>query len=357
MDRTRSSSAKPFARVGLFRGVLAGIALATALGAGESPKKAAPRANSAAPASASASDEVAAVVNGETIMLSELVARLDEAGVPAERREEAAPDMLDTLIDNTLLVQYLRARKVPYDAKAVEAEIAQMRAEAAKQGKKFSDALALFGLTESKLRAQQVALVQWPVHLKQQVSEKALADYLAKHRDDFDGSQVRASHILVEVPAGAAPAARAAARAKIDKIRKDVTPANFARTAAKVSDCPSKAQGGDVGFFPRRGKMTEPFAAAAFALKPGAISGVVESEFGYHLILVTERKPGNPVKLDEVRAQVLAQVGEELKDAIIAQQRKLAKIEIAPGVPDAPPAPKAAEPKPVATKKPATTKR
>ena len=283
-----------------------------------------------------AADEVAAIVNGERIMLAELLARLNELGVLPEKREEAAGDVLDGLIDNALIVQYLAAQKVPYDAKSVDAEMSELRAEVEKEGEKLSEALARVGMNEQKLRDTVIAQARWQNYLKQRVKDKELADYVAKNREVFDGSQVRASHILVEVAADANAAARAAAKAEIERIRKELTAGlAFADAAQKYSACPSKDQGGDVGWFPRRGKMVEPFAKAAFALKEGETSGTVETEFGYHLIKVTERKPGQPIKLDdpETRQQVLEEYGEQLKETIVAQQRKTAKIEIAPNTP------------------------
>jgi parvulin-like peptidyl-prolyl isomerase len=160
---------------------------------------------------------------------------------------------------------------------------------------------------------------------------------------------VRASHILIEVAPDADEKPRAAAKAKAESIRKEVSSGlNFAEAATKYSDCPSKAQGGDVDFFPRREKMVEPFAKAAFALKVGQMSNVVETEFGYHVILVTGRKPGTRTKLDDpaMRKDLLEAVGDVMKEEIVAKQRKLAKIEIAPGVqpPEQPKAKTATQP-------------
>ena len=305
--------------------------------AAQSPKKHATKSSTAdSTAAAKAPDEVAAVVNGERIMLSELLARLTELGVPEEKRETAADDVLAGIIDNALLVQYLAAQKIAYDSKAVDAELAELRADLEKQGEKLSDALARFGMNEHKLREQVIAQVRWQNYLKQRIGDKELTDYAAKNREVFDGSEVRASHILVEVPSDADAGARSAAKAKIERLRKELAGGlAFAEAARKYSDCPSKDEGGDVGWFPRRGKMVESFAKAAFALKAGETSGTVETEFGYHLIKVTERKPGQPIKLDdpEIRQVVLEEYGEQLKETIVAQQRKSATIEIAPNTP------------------------
>jgi parvulin-like peptidyl-prolyl isomerase len=289
------------------------------------------------PPSAKQTDEnpVVAIVNGERIMLSELLGRLNELNVLPEKREDVAGGVLDGMIDNALLVQFLAAQKIAFDAKAVDAQIAEVKAEYDKAGVKIADALAQLGLTEAKLRASVVAEAQWQNYLKKNVTDKQLADYFAKYPEYYDGSEVRASHVLVEVAPDADEKIRTAARGKAESIRKEIAGGLvFAEAAKKYSDCPSKEKGGDVDFFTRREKMVEPFAKAAFALKIGQVSSVVETEFGYHIILVTGRKPATRTKLDDpaLRKELLEAVGDVLKDEIVAKQRKVAKIEIAPGV-------------------------
>jgi parvulin-like peptidyl-prolyl isomerase len=312
-------------------------------------KPAATKPAASAPATQPKENPVVAVVNGEQVMLSELLGRLNELNVIPEKREEVAAGVLDGIIDNALLVQFLAAQKVAYDTKAVDAQIAEAKAEYEKEGIKFADGLAQLGLTEQKLRASVIAEVRWQNYLTKNVTDKQLADYFAKYPEYFDGTEVRASHILVEVAPDVDEKTRAAAKEKVEKIRKEIVGGlRFPEAAQKYSDCPSKEKGGDVDFFPRRDKMVEPFAKVAFALKIFQLSNVVETEFGYHLVIVTERKPGTRTKLDDpaLRKDLLESVGDVLKEEIVAKQRKVAKIEIAPGVqpPDQPKAKTATQP-------------
>ena len=76
--------------------------------------------------------------------------------------------------------------------------------------------------------------------------------------------------------------------------------------------------------------MVEPFAKAAFELKPFQMSDVVATEFGYHLILVTAKKPGTPKKFEEVKEDVKLLYAMKLREAVLAQMKPKAKIEIAP---------------------------
>jgi len=116
----------------------------------------------------------------------------------------------------------------------------------------------------------------------------------------------RASHILVKAEKSGPAAAREAAKAKAEKLLAEVkkNPASFADLARKNSDDPGSAEkGGDLDFF-GRGAMVKPFEDAAFGLKQGEISGVVESDFGYHIIQLTGARGGEKKSFDQVRAEI-----------------------------------------------------
>jgi parvulin-like peptidyl-prolyl isomerase len=104
----------------------------------------------------------------------------------------------------------------------------------------------------------------------------------------------------------------------------------FAEAAVKNSTCPSAKDGGDLGSFPRAGAMVEPFARAAFALKPYQMSDPVATEFGYHLILAIEYKPGKEVKFEDKNVKAFVQdiYGERLRDAVLTAYKAKSKIEI-----------------------------
>jgi peptidyl-prolyl cis-trans isomerase D len=120
--------------------------------------------------------------------------------------------------------------------------------------------------------------------------------------------QIRASHILITVPKNASDADRAKAKDKAQQILAQVRahPEQFADLAKQDSQDPGSAdKGGDLGWF-GRGAMVKPFEDAAFALKPNQISDLVQSDFGYHIIKVTDAKPAGTKSFDEVKASILA---------------------------------------------------
>ena len=146
------------------------------------------------------------------------------------------------------------------------------------------------------------------------VSEAELkAAYDARVSQYRQEEQRRASHILIQAAADAKPEDRQAARKKAEEILAEVrkSPARFAELAKKYSqDTGSAERGGDLGLF-GRGMMVKPFEDAAFKLKENEISDVVESDFGYHIIRLTGIQPGKTRTLDEVRAELSAELARQ----------------------------------------------
>lgn len=126
--------------------------------------------------------------------------------------------------------------------------------------------------------------------------------------------QRRASHILIAARKDASDANKAAAKAQAEQILAQVreNPRSFAQLAKTYSQDPgSAANGGDLGFF-GKGSMVKPFEDAAFKLKQGEISDLVQSDFGYHIITVTAIKPAVPRSLQEVRNEIAADIRKQL---------------------------------------------
>jgi peptidyl-prolyl cis-trans isomerase C len=149
-------------------------------------------------------------------------------------------------------------------------------------------------------------LIEDEIASKVAVKPEQVTDFYAKNPDQFkQGESVRASHILISVPKGADAATKAQARDKAEQVLKEVKGGgDFAALAKQHSADPgSAAKGGDLGFF-QQGQMVGPFNDAAFSLAPGAISDLVETDFGFHIIKVAEKKEGRTIPLEEVRPQV-----------------------------------------------------
>ena len=158
-----------------------------------------------------------------------------------------------------------------------------------------------------RVRVEYLVLSAEALAKEAQVSEEELQKTYAVAGPRYRiGEQRRASHILIQVPETAPETERAAARKKAEDLLAELkrAPDRFAELAKTQSqDTGSAAKGGDLGLF-GRGMMVKPFEEAAFALNAGEMSGIVESEFGLHIIRVTEVQPERARPLEEVRKEL-----------------------------------------------------
>jgi len=303
----------------------------------------------AATAPAPAASAVAAKVNG-TVITQMALDRALERFAP-DKRDESRDEVLSELIDTELVDQFLVQGKLMATPAEITARVEEMRAEAKSQNKTLEEVLTSLKLAPGELDKHVAAEIRWEKYLNAQATDVALKALFQSDPALFDGSTVRARHILLASGEDAAQnqaakqrllqikaavdqaAQKAAAAVTTDKLaaeqkRQETVDETFTAYAKQYSTCPSKAQGGDVGWFARDGSMVEQFAKVAFAQKPGTISDVVETPFGYHLILTVDKKAGKDVKFEDVKDDVKEAYGERLRDQVAAHMRRTAKLEI-----------------------------
>jgi peptidyl-prolyl cis-trans isomerase D len=157
---------------------------------------------------------------------------------------------------------------------------------------------------------------------KAEVSKEDVRKYYDEHLNDFGTPEERhAAHILITVNAAAPQAEQDAAKAKAELLLQQAknNPAGFDDLARKNSqDTGSAANGGDLGFF-GRGMMVKPFDDVAFALKAGEISGLVKSDFGYHIIKLIAVKPSRAMPFDEARAGIVTKLRQQKASDMFAE--------------------------------------
>jgi len=291
----------------------------------------------------------AATVNGQSIPESMVQRALKR--VPPNEQAKARAEILDFLIDNMLIEQYLVQQKIVIEPKEVDARLGEIQAEMQKHKQDFSKMLQDFSLSEAELKSQIMADLRWEKFAMTRATEPTLKDMFDKNLDMFDGTMVRARHILL------APA-NDSNKAALQSIRKEILsagdaalaklPANtdplsreqartkaledaFIQAAEKHSNCPSKRQGGDISWFPRIGSMVEPFAKVAFAMKPYEVSDIVVTpQFGVHLIMVIGRKPGQPVTFEKLKEEVRDVYCAQMRESMCSQLRQASKIVVTP---------------------------
>jgi peptidyl-prolyl cis-trans isomerase C len=289
--------------------------------------------------------DVVARVNGEAINKADLenaVKGLEgRAGgpVPADQRDRVYRGVLDDMIAYRLLVQEVKARKIIVPESDIDAQIAQIRSQFQTDAQ-FQQALTMQKMTLAAVRDDARSelgvgkLVETEIAGKIAVTPEAVTDFYQKNQDKFQqGARVRASHILIAVPETADAAAKQQAKTKAEAVLKDLKGGkDFAAAAKESSQDPGSApSGGDLGFF-EQGQMVPPFEQAAFALKPGAMSELVESPFGFHIIKVAEKQDARVVPLEEAKPKIdeflSSQNRQTQTQAFVSTLKAKAKIEI-----------------------------
>jgi peptidyl-prolyl cis-trans isomerase D len=167
-------------------------------------------------------------------------------------------------------------------------------------------------LVPEQVKAEYVVFDPSVVESQVSVSDAEVADYYNKNQKRFTTDEKRsASHILITVKKGASPAETAAAKAKAEAVLAEVrkAPGQFAAIAKKESQDPGSAElGGDLGTVARGAFPAKEVEDAIYQLKEGENSGLVQSEFGYHIIKVTSVKPASQKSLEEAKPEIAAEL-------------------------------------------------
>ncbi len=287
---------------------------------------------------------VVARVNGENISRSDferavkiLEARAGQP-VPAERRDEILRSVLDQLVTYHVLAQEAHKRHLEATDAEVQQRMAQVRQQFPNE-QAFATALKQRGM-DPKLFEQDTRnditvgkLMESEAATATLVGEQDAKEFYDKNPDRFKQPEsVRASHIFKRIPPGTDAAGKAKIRASLEPVLKQVKAGgDFAELAKKNSEDGSAKEGGDLNYF-GPGQMVPEFEKVAFAMKPGDISDIVESQFGFHIIKVTDKRPARTIPFAEVKGQIAdflkQQRQQEKANALVEQLKAKSKIEI-----------------------------
>jgi peptidyl-prolyl cis-trans isomerase C len=306
---------------------------------GKEPGKAAP-AQKKEPAAAtkespSTGKNSVAVVNGVVISKAEMDKELQRCQkqvtasgqeIKPEQLTEVKKGILQSLISREVLYQESQKRGV----KATDAEVDQKLKELQSgfpSDAEYKAALQQMNLTEAELRSQLTRqmtikkLVDLEVMDKITISDEDAKAFYEGNPERFKvPEQVRASHILIKVEPKASDEDKAKARQELVIIQERIKKGeDFAALAKELSKDPGSAsRGGDLNFF-QRGQMVGPFDKVAFELKPGEVSDIVETQFGYHLIKVTDKKAAGTMSYDEVKDRIMQFLKQEKTNSMANQ--------------------------------------
>ena len=279
---------------------------------------------------------VVATVLGRTITLGEvdtvLKARFGQssAEMPPDQRRRMQFDAASVLVDGILWEQYLQKNGPRIDPAEVKKQMEELERGVKKHGKTMADYYKDSGQTEATVRSGIVSILQWEAIAKKKLSDADVKGYYDENKDFFDMVKVRASAIMLRVPAGAPEADKQAARDKLLAIRAHVVAGNldFAEAARRYSQDPTAQEGGDLGLFPRKMVYEEGIAKTAFSLPVNGVSDVVQCEYGVYLIKVTERKPPEQASdFEKIKDGVRDLCTAELQLAVMSELRKSAKVQ------------------------------
>jgi peptidyl-prolyl cis-trans isomerase C len=239
------------------------------------------------------------------------IATMGEGAVTAEQLTQIKTKVLENLIGTELLYQESVKSGVKVEENEIDAMFAEQKAQFASDAE-FKDALKQYNFSDSAFKDQiKVGLtIQHFIDKKftetTNISDEEVKKYYDENPSYFqEPEQVRASHIMIMVDSSADQAKKDEAKKKIEQILQRVKAgADFASLAKEASeDTYTKDNGGDLDYF-YKGQMVQAFEDAAFSLKPGEISNVVETEYGYHVIKVTDKKAAKTITLDESKEEI-----------------------------------------------------
>jgi len=265
---------------------------------------------------AAAEEQKAAEINGVVITRAQFdkefnihLDRVLKQGQQVSEDQKAGlkKEILEGLIERELLYQESQKVGIKVDDQMIEGQLAAIKKRFPDEAE-FKIALGKMNLTEDEVKmqiAQGLAIRQL---IEQQVTSKIVVTDL-ETKAYYDGNpqmfkqpeQVKASHILIKVDAGATEAQKAEARKKIEAVQQKIkNGGDFAELAKEYSEGPSNTRGGDLDFF-KRGQMVKPFDDAVFNMKTNEVSGIVETQFGYHIIKVYDKKPEETLAYVDVK--------------------------------------------------------
>lgn len=304
------------------------------------------------PAAAAVADRIVAVVNGEVITLSEL----HRAFAPYAAHIEAnykGPDkeaflkqnqaaFLQRMIDQMLIEQ--EAKKPGAGIAAVKDEevmavvkdmLAKNRLTMQAYLKKLAEEGNTLESSKQEIRGQmlRMRLLRREVQSRILVTDEEIGEYYDKHREDYEGREaVHIRQIFLPVPEGADSGARDRVRAEANQLRERILKGErFEVMAARYSRGPAAAEGGDIGFV-ERGIMMPEVEKTAFSLPVGEVSEVLETEAGFLLLVVVDKKGAGlkplPVVRDEIKAKIEDEKVNKKYDEWMAELRKKSFIDI-----------------------------
>jgi peptidyl-prolyl cis-trans isomerase C len=267
-------------------------------------------------------NEVLVRVNGDEITRGEIQEVMDAAmrqvagqGIPPQQLQQMQAQMYQRIRDELITKKLLDAAMADANVEVTDAELAEAIDQIRSNfppGQDLETAVVEAGSSMEELTEDVRNQLATRKFLKSKTDGIAEATD-AEAREYFDSNpdrfmqeeSVTASHILISVPPSDSEEAKAEKKAQLEGLRADILAGtvSFEDAAMSTSDCPSKAQGGSLPPF-GKGQMVPEFEVAAFTQEIDEVGDVVETQFGYHVILVSERTDAGVVDYEEAQVEI-----------------------------------------------------
>jgi peptidyl-prolyl cis-trans isomerase SurA len=290
-------------------------------------------------------DRVVAKVNSEIITLSSVDERVEllrqkyRGDFQGRDEKEVLEEALNTIVEEKLQLQEGKKRGLAVDDSAVEAAVTDIEKKNGLEDGQLATMLESEGRSmesyKNHIRDQILVskVVRFELGSRVSISQRKIAKYYHDNQKDFwESGKARVRHILILTEKGLSVDKKRKKYLRAKEILSEVRRGkDFATAAKEYSEDISASEGGDVGFV-EKGKMVPEFEKAVYSLKKGAISDIVETEYGYHIIKVEEVLTGRTLPLKDVKNQIQFILSNKKQksayDEWMGELRKSAFIEI-----------------------------
>ncbi|MFN3533257.1 MAG: peptidylprolyl isomerase [Candidatus Brocadia sp.] len=280
------------------------------------------------------SSDVVATVNGKKITQEMLARRLKSfVDTDTETLNVIRQEIIDQLITDILLEEFVDKQGLIVTPEEIEREVGQIRNNISGGQKNafqsLEQILASIGSDIDEFKKSVKYSIALEKYFRNKFDDKIMKRFFEENKSVFNGEAVKVSHILIDTRNMKTQEEFSHALEQIKNIKREIDRgASFDEIAKKYSNCPSAQNGGNLGFIQRKGNFAKSFLDTAFSLRIDQVSEPVQTEYGYHLIKVTDKKEGANIQFEDVREKVRLEMLDEEILKLLDRLRKEARIVI-----------------------------
>jgi parvulin-like peptidyl-prolyl isomerase len=271
-------------------------------------------------------NEIIATVNGQTItrdqIARDLKRTLGDRQLSSIEKEKAIELTTQKLINQQIAIDFLTKRGLAANSSEVDFQIENLKSELKTIDLSFTEFLKETYQTSDELAFQTKWQISWNRYLENKLSDSFLESYFKRNKRRFDGTEIKAAHLLLKTNAHSSPEQEQRLENQLIEIRNRF----IARTlswqegVAEYSEAPTRSSGGSIGWINAQGPMPATFTEAAFQLSKNDISLPVKTKFGFHLIRC-EATRNSSLGWKDVRSKLKKNAARDLLDAIVEQHK------------------------------------